>query len=294
MAKPFDVTTKHLIETNPQDWLEYVGLPRTEVQIIDADLSSVSAAGDKLLVVQEPAPCLMHLELQAGYEADMVERFHFYTVVERWRHRLPVRLFIVLLRPEADGPNVTGELEYRWPDGTRYELFRYTVVRAWEKPVEEILQGGLATLPLAPISMVSVQELPGVIQRMEERLSWEAEPGVAEDLWTATYLLMGLLYPRDFVSRLLQGVRNMRESSTYQAILNEGEAIGEARGKSIGEVAGRIAEARKTILTLGRKRFGELPANLQTSLDAVSDVDALDEIIDRILDVESWDELIGQ
>jgi hypothetical protein len=34
VAKPFDATTKHLIETNPQDWLEYVGMPRTEVQII--------------------------------------------------------------------------------------------------------------------------------------------------------------------------------------------------------------------------------------------------------------------
>ena len=289
MAKPFDAATKHSIETNPQDWLEYVGMPRTEVQIIDADLSSVSAASDKLLVVQEPAPYLMHLELQSGYEADMVERFHFYTVVERWRHRLPVHLFTVLLRPEADGPNVTGELEYEWPDGTRYEQFLYTVIRAWEKPVEEILQGGLATLPLAPISRVSAQELPGVIQRMEERLSREAAPGVAEDLWTATYLLMGLLYPTGFVSRLLQGVRNMRESSTYQAILSEGEA----RGKSIGEIVGRVEEARKTILTLGRKRFGELSAHQQAFLDALSDVDALDAIINRLLDVETWDELIG-
>ena len=30
MARPFDAATKHLIETNPADWLAYVGLPRAE------------------------------------------------------------------------------------------------------------------------------------------------------------------------------------------------------------------------------------------------------------------------
>ncbi len=73
----------------------------------------------------------------------------------------------------------------------------------------------------------------------------------------------------------------MRESSTYQAILSEGEIIG------------RIEEARKMILMLGRKRFGELPPLMRISLDALSDVDALDKIIERILDVESWDELLS-
>ena len=79
----------------------------------------------------------------------------------------------------------------------------------------------------------------------------------------------------------------MRESSTYQAILNEGEAIGEARGRAIGQGTGRIEEARKTILTLGRKHFGELPPQMQASLDALTDVDTLDKIIERILDVET-------
>jgi predicted transposase YdaD len=159
-------------------------------------------------------------------------------------------------------------------------FFLYTVIRAWEKPVEEILQGGLATLPLAPISRVTPQELPAVIQRMDERFSREALPGAAEDLWTATYLLMGLRYEPQFANRLLQGVRNMRESSTYQAILSE------------GETRGRTEEARNTIQTLGRKRFGEVPPTVQASLDALSDVAALDAIISRILDVESWGELM--
>jgi predicted transposase YdaD len=283
MARPFDAATKHLIETNPADWLAYVGLPRAEVEILDADLSSVSAAGDKLLRVREAMPWFLHLELQAGYESDMIERFHFYCVVERRRHRLPVQLYVVLLRPEADGPDVTGAIEYLRPNGTCYERFEYNVIRAWEKPVEETLQGGLATLPLAPISNVRPEELPAVVRRMDERLSREVSPGEAEDLWTATYLLMGLRYPPEVGRQLLQGVRNMRESSTYQAILEEGRAEGEARG--------RAEEARRSILLIGRKRLGEPSPDVQARLDALSDVDALERLLGRSLDVETWEEL---
>jgi hypothetical protein len=32
--KPFDVTTKQLVEADPQAWLEYVGLPPAEVDAV--------------------------------------------------------------------------------------------------------------------------------------------------------------------------------------------------------------------------------------------------------------------
>ena len=53
----------------------------------------------------------------------------------------------------------------------------------------------------------------------------EAEPQSAK-LWTATCLLMGLRYEKSFASQLLEGVQNMKESTTYQAILREGRDEG--------------------------------------------------------------------
>ena len=38
MAKPFDVTTKQLVELHPADWLAYAGLPPAPVDVVDADL----------------------------------------------------------------------------------------------------------------------------------------------------------------------------------------------------------------------------------------------------------------
>ncbi len=82
-------------------------------------------------------------------------RLQRYNILIHYREALPVQSVALLLRPEADGPAMSGLLQHRLPDGSLYHEFRYNVVRIWERSVEEILAGGLATLPLAPIANVS-------------------------------------------------------------------------------------------------------------------------------------------
>ena len=138
----------------------------------------------------------------------------WYNVLVRCRHQLPVQSVIVLLRRKADSPSLSGELRDYLPTGLLYHYFRYNIVQVWERPVDEILAGNIATLPLAPISRVSSTELPAVIKRMTERFELEAEPEAIGDFWAATYVLMGLVYPESIAKALLQGVRKMRESVT--------------------------------------------------------------------------------
>jgi predicted transposase YdaD len=203
---PFDATTKELIESRPEDWLQFVGLSGAVVRVVDADVSTVTAAADKALLVSDPTPWLAHLELQASRDPDLPERDLQYNVLLRRRHRLPVRSIVVLLRPQADGPELTGTVEHHMPNGRRYLWFDHLVVRVWEKPVESVLAGGLGTLPLAPLSAVTPAELPGVIRRIEERIDQEATTAQAGVLWTATFVLTGLRYPPEFVTQLLQGL----------------------------------------------------------------------------------------
>ena len=146
MSKPFDATTKHLVESRPGDWLEYAGLTRADVDVIDADLATVTAQADKVLRVKAPVPWLAHLEFQAGYDRDLGERTLQYNVLLHRRHGLPVQSVVLLLRPEADGPEMTGLVQHRLPDGRRYLEFDYEVVRVWQKPVDAVLAGGLGTL----------------------------------------------------------------------------------------------------------------------------------------------------
>ena len=164
-TKPFDATTKHLLESDPGAWLRFVGLPTdAPVVAVDADVSTIIAAADKVLRVADPAPWLAQVELQASYDPSLPTRRLHYNVSLLRRHGLPVASAIVLLRPEADGPSMTGALDLAW-SGTPYLSFAYRVVRTWEQPVEGILAGGLGTLPLAPIADVSPAALPDVLRR---------------------------------------------------------------------------------------------------------------------------------
>jgi hypothetical protein len=159
--------------------------------------------------------------------------------------------------------------------------FSFEVVRLWRRPVARILEGGLGTLPLAPLcrlprGMPLRQALASVIRRVEERLTAEASREDAAKLLTAVYVLTGLRVRQAVVEELFRGVQTMRESSTYRAILAEG----------------RIEGVRKTLLQLARKRFGRPTKGITAALTAISDPDRLDRMTDRLLTVSSWQELL--
>lgn len=68
MPKPFDATLKSLLETSPRDWPALAGYLVEAAEVIDADISTVSGAADKVLRIPGPSPWLMHVEFQTGPE----------------------------------------------------------------------------------------------------------------------------------------------------------------------------------------------------------------------------------
>jgi hypothetical protein len=77
----------------------------------------------------------------------------------------------------------------------------------------------------------------------------------------------------------------MQDSDTYQAIVEEGEAKGLLKG--------RIQEAKRMLLLLGTKRFGAPPARIRKTLVAIKNLDRLEELSQKLLDVGSWKELLA-
>jgi hypothetical protein len=232
----YDINAKHLIEGGPRDWLTLAGLPvpadPAAVAAVDADLSTIASAPDKLIRVDDPAgPYLAHVEFQSGADVDFDRRVLVYNVLAGWRHRLPVRSVAYLLRPAAVTPRLAGGVRECLDDRSRLE-FDYRLVRVWELPVEAVLAGGLGTLPLAPVTAVAEGDLPAVVERMRVRLDREASPRSARELWLSTRILLGLHHDRAFAAALLKGVLDMRESTTFQEIVEIGEARGEALGNS--------------------------------------------------------------
>jgi len=93
---------------------------------------------------------------------------------------------------------------------------------------------------------------------------------------------MGVRYSDELVSRLLEGVQNMRESTTYQAILREGRE------------EGRLDGERRLLLRQGTKRFGKPDAATVATIEAIQDIDRLEALGERILnpDLHGWDALL--
>ena len=286
MPKPYDASTKFLVERRPKDWLDLVGLEATEVEIVDADLSTVSAAADKLIAVRKPDPFIAHFDLQASYDAGLPDRSLQYQATVRNRKKLPVITVLVLLRPATDGPAITGQIVEQVGDKPAHLVFQYEVVRVWELPVQQLLAGGLGTLPLAFLSNVQEDELPDVVHQVQQRIRQEADPGLAGELWTAAYVLMGARDPGEMVDALLKGVRDMEESVTYQAIIQ--------KGKDIGMREGEAKRARSILLNLGRKRFGRPDAPIRASIDSIQSPDRLERLAERILEASSWADLLRQ
>lgn len=286
MARPFDAALKELIGAYPRDWVEQLGFrPAGEVRVVEAELSTVSAEADKLLLVEEPTPWLLHLELQSGADGSLDERMLRYNVLIRERHRLPVHSAVFLLRPQADAASNTGSVRYQTLEGLGRLDFRYQRIRVWQTPVEQVLQGGVGTLPLAPLCETGSLEVSEVIRRMDERLDRETQPAQAARLWTSAYILMGLRFQPDVSAALLQGVVRMKESSTYQVILQE--------GRREGEQVGSVAEARRILLMLGEERLGPAPAEVRQLVERESGVERLEELVRRIVSVSSWDQLFA-
>lgn len=287
--RPFDTTTRLLIESDPAGWLSWIGLPADgPVQVLESDVSTVLAEVDKALRVDGPAPWLAHIEIQTGRDRRLPSRMLQYHALLHHRHDLRVESTVVLLRPEADGPDLSPPFELHGMTGDRTVAFWFRVVRLWERPAEELVQSGLGVLPLAPIAAVERERLPDLIRQMQERVEREAPPEYAGELWAAISLLMGLRYDDNETRHLLRGIRGMHESSVYQALLEEGREEGREQGREQGQ----LLDARQIVAELGTAKFGAPDAATRSLLERVSDVAALHRLAVGVLSASSWDDLL--
>src|SRR4051812_2353909 len=115
MALPFDATLKAMLEAGPADWLALAGLPVRPAAVIDADVSAVSAASDKVIRAEDDPPWLFDLNFQTGPDASLPRRVHLYNTLLHERHRMPVRSAVVLLSRDANLSVLDGRYARQFP-----------------------------------------------------------------------------------------------------------------------------------------------------------------------------------
>src|SRR5436190_1793873 len=110
MSHRFDATLKDIVAEHPSDFAAVFGLPTSEsVTALNVDLSTVSAATDVALGYGDPIQQIVDLNFQSGPDTGLPGRLLSYNGILFARHIVPVRSILILLRPKADGANLTGK-----------------------------------------------------------------------------------------------------------------------------------------------------------------------------------------
>jgi hypothetical protein len=234
-------------------------------------LSAVSAAADTLIRVGDR---VVHIDLEAGPDADLADRMLLYNVLAHRQTGLPVRSVAVLLRSNAVTAGLTDRVEY---EGLR---FRFELVKVWERPADTFLNAGVGLLPLAvlgrpPAGLTREQALPEQVQRIADEVQSEPESDRA-DLLLSAFMLAGMHVRPGPLQAIFKRVLQMRESAAYQIILEEGA----------------VAQLHDTLLKQGKARFGAATPEQANRLKAIQDQGRLDRLTLRLLKVNSWDELL--
>ncbi len=81
----------------------------------------------------------------------------------------------------------------------------------------------------------------------------------------------------------------MKESSTYQAILEEGRQVGLAKGRT----EGAVVEAKKLLRLQGDDAFGVPDARTTAAIERINDLAQLEDLFRRLRSATSWQDLLG-
>jgi len=93
---------------------------------------------------------------------------------------------------------------------------------------------------------------------------------------TSAYVLTGLRVKVPVARQVFSGVKAMRESETFMAIIDEGREI----------------QTRKLIRRFAERTLGEPDEATITRIEGITDIDRLERIIGRVLNARSWEDLL--
>ena len=132
-----DVSTKELVWDDPAAWLErYAIEPRGPVEVIDSDITTLTASADKVLRVGGSEPYLVDLEPHSYHDTSLTRTLWFRQVALDYRHDLPVLTVLILLCkqqfPARDfRPENTLVLISHFANSLRIMLSRIPYLTAW-------------------------------------------------------------------------------------------------------------------------------------------------------------------
>ena len=281
----FDNICKFLAETYSTDiatWL--LGEPIQLTQVQPQELAVEPIRADSLILL-EAEGLLLHLEFQTKADPQIPFRMLDYWV--RAKRRFPdkkIRQVVIYLKKTNSG--LVNQCTFEC-DTT---LHRFEVIRLWEQSPAKFLEC-VGMLPFAILVKNDNKEL--LLQAIALKIDQIPELNTRKTIAAATYVLAGLVLESNVIKQILRR-DTMRESVTYQEILQEGRQEGVLKGWQEGRQEGVLKgrqEGRKqglvaVVLRLLTRKFGTLLPKIHTKVARLK-IDRLENLAEAILDFET-------
>ena len=250
---------------------------------------------------------LLHIEFQAQKDETLSERMFFYNARAKDLYRVPVRSMAILADNQADWR--PHEYEEGGEGSVMHFTFHTQKLLDWVGREAE-LEAEANPFGLAVLAHLQTQATQGdAANRYQARLRLSRlllGKGWNRKRIESFYEFLGWLlalparlearYEQESGIREYEEVEGMKELETispyHRRMLKREVKKAEKLSREEGREEGRAIEARNLIGRIGVKRFGPLDTPTEERLNAVTSLEELEQLADRLTEVESWTELL--
>jgi hypothetical protein len=250
-------------------------------------------------IAETGLPALVHIEIEAVARTGMGERFWLYYMQLRLRHGLPVFPLLINLkggRPDPHDEEVSDHFGTFETARFRFRVFGLSGCSAAEYLARpEPLAWALAALmrrgrwspaehKIECLRRIATAELP-------------ASQSFLLGNWVETYLQLRGRQAEEYDRlRDLSVNREVRAMQMTWAERMEAEytqkGIEQGLAQGLAEGIGRGIEAlRNVVLHQMKQRFGSVPETVRSKVEAIQEIEPLSDLAERVLEVDSIDEM---
>jgi predicted transposase YdaD len=290
MTKPYDQAFKYLAEDDPTGLLLMLGAIRPGQEVLIQPLArevSVSAQlpDQPYQIRSGGVTWIIHVEAQTVYDSNLPDRMMEYAVRLWLKHRLPINSYALVLTNKRPPKEPGGPVSLS--AGHLNITLSYQQVCLWEISAETAL--GLnrdSLIPFVPLMQGGVAELEAGVRRLA------SVPEKSRSELSLHFLLLGgLRYNPEKILGLIGRatmipLEQLKESSFYQYILQEGRE----EGREEGRLEGRLEGLASVLLLQIQHRFGTPSSELVKKINAADD-DSLKAWAVRLLTAGSLEDV---
>lgn len=273
----YDLTTKELFKDSETALVKLITRKESaSIRYLDISFQAIeSQQADMIFEADtEGRNIIFHIEFQTSNDSNMLYRMLGYAndILHSYKSP-PYQVVIYMGKAQL---SMTNSARYEQTANSRldygYELIDFSQIEA-----EEILHlNEVGLLPVLPLTKISTEEnihlrrMVDIILARTEHIDFNTR----KNLIFKTEILAGIKFSKDVVYNIFSEVEtmlNLKESSTYQRILEEG--------------------IKESVLTAVEEKFGTVPDSIRLIVDSMTDPNALRDLLRKTIKAKTLEDL---